>query len=256
MNLTRSHLTSTTSTNDEGSRWLKAASPGQARSIWTLDQTAGRGQRGSGWDQVPGKDLAWTLAIKWPSGHAHQDPIAFNKAVTAAIRDAVAHVIGTDGRSLAIKWPNDLVVRRENGPWEKCAGVLIENTWKGTRWDGVLVGLGLNVNASRGEELRRCSLADLSGRTFDLASIEQLLVERVLGQLSGAFDDSKYTKELVGLGIDRNYTYRGVSGMGTVRGVDKEGSLKLDWSVDGASAKPVTVHQSSDLQWDWLWNEK
>lgn len=254
MNLTRIHLASTPSTNDEGSRWLKAAAPGQALSVWTLRQTAGRGQRGNGWDQVPDQDLAWTLAIKWPAGDADRDPIAFNKAVTAAIRDAIAHLLNTDGCELGIKWPNDLVVRRGDGRWEKCAGVLIENTWKGTRWDGVVVGLGLNVNAPRSADRRRCSLIDVTGRAFDLASIEQLLAERVLEQLSRAFDDASYTNHLVGLGIDQRYTYQGVDGKGTVLGVDEDGSLVLDWSMVGTSSQPIAVHQSNDLEWNWLWD--
>lgn len=253
MNLTRSHLASTPSTNDEGSRWLKTATPGQALSVWTHHQTVGRGQRGNTWDQVPGKDLAWTLALKWSSEDTDRHPIAFNKAVTASIRDAVAHVLGTDGCQLAIKWPNDLLARREGGPWEKCAGVLIENTWKGGRWDGVLVGVGLNVNATRSAEERRCSLIDVTGHVHDLASIEQLLSARLLSQLAAPNDDSIYLQHLLGMGKAHAYTYQGVKGTGTVRGVDEHGALELDWQLDGGPTTAITVAQSSDLEWDWLW---
>jgi BirA family biotin operon repressor/biotin-[acetyl-CoA-carboxylase] ligase len=253
MNLSYSHLASTRSTNDEGGRWLKTAAPGHAFSVWAQHQTAGRGQRGNRWDQVPGEDLAWTLAIKWSAEESDRDPIAFNKAVTATIRDTVAHLIGTDECELAIKWPNDLLARRGGGPWEKCAGVLIENTWKGGRWDGVLVGLGLNVNAPRSAEVRRCSLIDVTGQSYELASIAQLLAERLLQNLADPGEESNYLPHVLGLGQVRAYTYRGVKGMGTVRGVDELGSLELEWQPDGEPMATTFVAQSNELEWDWLW---
>jgi BirA family biotin operon repressor/biotin-[acetyl-CoA-carboxylase] ligase len=253
MNLTHSHLASTPSTNDEGSRWLKTAAPGQALSVWTLHQTAGRGQRGNGWDQVPGEDLAWTLAIKWPAENAERNPIAFNKAMTASIRDTVADLLGAGHREVAIKWPNDLLVRQGSGPWEKCAGILIENTWKGGRWDGVLVGLGLNVNASRTSRERRCSLIDVTGQVVDLASLELLLSERLLSRLAVHGDDSSYLHHLLGMGRARTYTYRGVKGMGTVRGVDEHGALVLEWQPDGGREETITIELSRELEWNWLW---
>ena len=63
MQHTRIHLKEAESTNDIGSQWLKTAVLGEILSVWTTNQTQGRGQRGNPWDQSPGLDLALTLSL-------------------------------------------------------------------------------------------------------------------------------------------------------------------------------------------------
>ena len=167
MQHTRVHLEQTESTNDVGGQWLKTATPGEILTVWTSNQTQGRGQRGNAWEQSPGLDLALTVAVKWPANATPRDPVATNKAVTVRIRHAISGLLTNSSgiRAIGIKWPNDILVQNTAKRWLKCAGILIENTWRGTTWDGMLIGVGVNVNSVHSGANRRCALGEFASST-------------------------------------------------------------------------------------------
>lgn len=253
MKLIQRPLDTAASTNDEGSAWIKTAAPGQALSVWTSHQTAGRGQRGNEWNQARGLDLAWTFAYKWPQAQNPWNPIAFNKAVAAELCTAIRQHLPSPDATCGLKWPNDILLRFDHRPWEKCAGLLIENSWKGDRWDGVCVGLGVNVNSNRTKEARRCSLRDLTGQPHDLAALVNTLCSSVIRVLEAGENEPAYNELLIGLGRTLRFHHRGTAGLGTVQGVDTNGSLMLDWRAENGSTERLSIEHSGELEWDGIW---
>ena len=256
MVLTERHLPRTKSTNDVAIAWLKTAAPGTALSVWTSNQTQGRGQRGNEWDQQEGMDIAWSLAIKWADSAIEADPIALNKAVTARLCAAVEHLISGHGVECGIKWPNDILLRRAGEPWQKCAGLLIESSWKASRWDGVCIGLGVNVNSDREGAPRQCSLRDYTQSTFPLSSIASTLCEAALEALEETDYEAEYNRRLIGLGNALRFRHLEHPGIGIIEGVNAKGSLVLKWQPDGSSTKRLEVAHSNELKWDGLWLSK
>lgn len=99
-------------------------------------QTAGRGRHGKRWDSAPGAGL-WLTLIERPTDVRALDVLSLRCGLRAAAAlDELA------GDTIALKWPNDLVVRGR-----KLAGILIETRWRGTSPDWVAIGFGLNVVA-------------------------------------------------------------------------------------------------------------
>jgi len=257
------HFKQTTSSNDIASEWLKQAEPGSVNVVTTDDQTGGRGQRGRAWDQRPGLDLAWSMAIKWPleqhRGSKIPEPILFNKAVAVAIWSLVDSAL--PGSELTgIKWPNDILIRRDAGrmAWQKCAGMLIENAWKGERWDGSVIGVGMNVNSDRSSESGRTSLRSETKKSWDISTLAIELHETVMHQLQilekdGRQIESAYQQALIGTNHWLPFTLQDEPGWGKIHSVDLQGNLLMQWRMNETSkARDLSVAQSNQLRWDGL----
>ena len=121
----------------------------------------------------------------------------FALALADATEDAAGLLIG----GLALKWPNDLVLRNEEGGvttgFRKVGGVLMEGADLGMSSATLIVGIGLNV---RGDPSRldpalaatATSLELASGRPVDREAIFDDTLARLEGRLaalhSGRFD--------------------------------------------------------------------
>ncbi len=257
MQRTRIHLEQTESTNDIGSQWLRTASPGEILTIWTSNQTHGRGQRGKTWELSPGLDLAWTAAVKWPANALTRDPIVLNKAVTSSIRNAIAQFVADaqGERSVGIKWPNDILIRNEADQWLKCAGILIENTWRASTWDGMLIGVGVNVNSAQTGAQRRCALCEFTTTNLAIERVEAQLSEHVLDALLIPEPSQGFSEHLVGRDQREKYRFQGKTGIGIIKTVSANGALEMEWTPEGGATKQLTVERSEALEWDWLWRK-
>ncbi len=98
-------------------------------------QTEGRGRQGNRWESPAGAGLWMSAALSPPSGVA--PGLVLQRAMAAA-----AQVLDPEGRTLGLKWPNDLVARRE-GRLVKAGGILGEQI--GGR---LILGLGVNLTSA------------------------------------------------------------------------------------------------------------
>ena len=130
-------LEETTSTNDVAKRAAKLGAPHGA--TWVADaQTAGRGRQGRAWIAPRGEALLVSVLLRLACPPARLPPLSL--AAGLAARDAVAKAVRRDA-TVALKWPNDVLV-----DGRKVAGVLVEAMLAGSRVEGVVVGVGVNVH--------------------------------------------------------------------------------------------------------------
>ena len=128
-------LAETTSTNDVATRAAREGAP--HGSTWVAErQTQGRGRRGHAWRSPAGEGLLFSVLVRVPCAPARIPPIALVAGL--AVRDAVA---AASGGSIAIKWPNDVLVGGR-----KIAGVLVEAVTVGSRVEAIIIGIGINVH--------------------------------------------------------------------------------------------------------------
>ena len=102
----------------------------------TTHQTAGRGRQGRAWLAPPGTTLAFSLAL--PLQPVQWDGLSL--MVGAVLADA----LDAGGRTIALKWPNDLWLRDADGGGRKLGGILVETVAVGAQ-RVVVVGVGLNL---------------------------------------------------------------------------------------------------------------
>jgi len=133
-----------TSTNDE-LRHLAENGAAEGLVLLAIEQTSGRGRRGTSWFCPPGDSLAFSILLR-PA-----EPKALWPRFALITGLAVAQALESFGPSTGIKWPNDVWIAGK-----KIAGILVE-----AGASHVVIGIGLNVNTTEFPE-------DLAGTATSL----------------------------------------------------------------------------------------
>jgi BirA family transcriptional regulator, biotin operon repressor / biotin---[acetyl-CoA-carboxylase] ligase len=108
--------------------------------LLTDEQTAGRGRLGRVWTSEAGKDLTFSVFIR--PGLAPAQAHLLSLAAALAVAEALEMIPGLSG-SIAVKWPNDVLLADE-----KVCGILLEGSIDDDRLNWAVAGLGLNVNST------------------------------------------------------------------------------------------------------------
>jgi BirA family biotin operon repressor/biotin-[acetyl-CoA-carboxylase] ligase len=199
-------------------------------------QTAGRGRLGRTWVSPASVNLYMSVVLRprIPPLEVPRLTLVAGLAVAEAIRDS-----GTF--QPRIKWPNDVLL-----DGRKVAGILTELEAEADRVRFVIVGIGVNLNATRTDfppdlKTKATSLLLAGGAPVDRAAFTGRLLTRLdaayAAFLSGGFAALRHRYEelhgLVGLAV----TIDGTPPLaGTVRGVDDGGALLV---VSGGALQRV-----------------
>lgn len=214
---------STGSTNDDA-RAALAAGAADGHVVLADSQRAGRGARGHTWDSPPGVDLYLSIAARIATQIARLPPL------TLAVGLGVARACEEWVEEVEIKWPNDVRVDDR-----KCAGVLVESVSVGARVDGVVIGIGLDVNRERWpEELEglATSLARVRGRPLDRGEVFARVLARVEEEVDRFIE---HGPSAIVPGVERRLAWRGRevecdASRGTLLGIRSDGALRLGTS--------------------------
>ena len=190
-------------------------------------QTQGRGQRGSLWASEPGKNLTFSVLKSQLSLPVAQ---VFDLNVWSSV--AVLMTLEKYGLPhLSVKWPNDIL----SGSRKIC-GMLIENSFQGDSVGTAVIGIGLNVNQEKFENLPQASsLKQIMGKGFDLDAVLKDIVlemERSFFKVHNSTLDAlwkKYDKALFRKGMPSTFTLpNGLEFEGIIRSVLRDGKLAVD----------------------------
>lgn len=132
------------STNDEARRRISDLD--NLSVLSALSQTQGRGQRGNLWLSEPGKNLLFSVVLKYSDGAGAPSllpaVLAYDQFVISQLTSlAVVDLLASHGIETQIKWPNDIYAGNK-----KICGILIENIVSGKFVNTSIIGIGLNVN--------------------------------------------------------------------------------------------------------------
>lgn len=135
-------------------------------------QRNGKGQQGNFWESDSHKNLLFSL-ILYPNFLEAGKQFYLSKIVSLSL----AKVLSTKVKDVTVKWPNDIYVGTK-----KIAGILIENSIKGTSLDSSLIGIGLNLNQEKfiSDAPNPISLKQLTEKEY--------VVEEVLNEFVAAFN--------------------------------------------------------------------
>jgi BirA family biotin operon repressor/biotin-[acetyl-CoA-carboxylase] ligase len=125
------------STNDEAAAWARAGAP-EGAVVLAETQARGRGRLGRAWHSPPGASLYLSVVLRPPRPPHVLPPLTL--AAGLAVYDTCAYF----GLAPDLKWPNDVLLGGQ-----KVAGILTEMGADAERVHHVVLGLGLNVNATR-----------------------------------------------------------------------------------------------------------
>lgn len=154
-------------------------------------------------------------------------------AISLAVASGLSFIIEED---ISVKWPNDIIAGDK-----KVSGILIENQSVGSQLTTTIVGIGINVNQRTLSYPAAASLIQVTGRTFDLNEIFQVVLSEVeswyMQLRSGAHHviSEAYHVKLYRRGVPQVFAASGVEFTGTISGVDESGRLRV--TVGGEERK-------------------
>ena len=125
-----------TSTNDKMSELIKKDNLPEFSIVTTENQSIGKGQMGNSWESEPGKNLTFSIFCK-PNFIPINEQFKITQIITLSIINSLKPIL----KNISIKWPNDIYCGDK-----KIAGILVENSLKGSKIDDSIIGVGLNVN--------------------------------------------------------------------------------------------------------------
>lgn len=192
-------------------------------------QTKGKGQFANLWLAEESKNLLISTIID-----TKEFAIEKQFFLNAATCLSVAEMLMTNYNipHVSIKWPNDIYAGDK-----KIAGILIENSLRGTQWTNAVVGIGLNVNQAVFSDLNRAT--SMINQTQEKQKVKSVLKNllKILNKqflkigtkehaLFEAFNLNLYKLNKEIAFTKKNELYKGI-----VRGVNVQGELELE--VDG-----------------------
>jgi BirA family biotin operon repressor/biotin-[acetyl-CoA-carboxylase] ligase len=171
-------------TTDSTNRYLDGlCRTGEVEEFTTVvaeHQTAGRGQRGNGWESEYGQNLLFSVLLR-PTFLLVKDSFTLSMIISEALCD----VLNGLAEGFRVKWPNDIYYGDR-----KVAGILIENMLSGNCLDRSVVGIGLNVNQTRfvGDAPNPVSLCQVTGRPIE---DRNRLLNDLLSALRRRYDEGR-----------------------------------------------------------------
>ncbi|KAA3623212.1 MAG: biotin--[acetyl-CoA-carboxylase] ligase [Flavobacterium sp.] len=220
-------LSAIASTNSYLKEICTQMQPRDATVVWAESQTEGRGQRGTSWQSEPGKSLTFSL-LKRFSIFSSADHILINMATSIGVAKALDLL---KIPKVAIKWPNDIMSYDK-----KLCGILIENQLKGKLLSSSIIGIGLNINNSKFDNLPHAgSLFTITGKNYELEAVLELLVKCILEELekleTSSFNELKTVYEPSLFRKDEISVFEHEDGTllnGIIRGISVEGNLCVE----------------------------
>ncbi|MBB4806686.1 BirA family biotin operon repressor/biotin-[acetyl-CoA-carboxylase] ligase [Chryseobacterium defluvii] len=214
------YLKECSSTNDEIPKFLLYGGSDFV-SLYTFNQTKGRGQYGNSWASAPEQNLAYTLAVNTLNSNVPDS--LFNYYTASSIREFLANLTGNP---VKIKWPNDIILKNK-----KIAGILIEKK-KIHNQNYFIIGAGINILQEKFEIPNAGSLLTQVGKHFDLKTfttqLHDFLTEKLNHipserEIMDEFNANLFRKDEISvfeIGKERQN--------GIIRSADEKGEIRIE----------------------------
>ena len=204
--------------------------------IYTLRQTAGRGQMGNSWESEMDKNILFSMLL-CPTFLPIREQFLLSQICSLGIVEALDELVRTqhlqDEVKLSIKWPNDIYA----GDGKLC-GILIENRLMGGTLQHSVLGVGINVNQEKwiGNAPNPVSLKMLGIQTDPLTVLD-LVTRHIVELYHSLRDDIEMAVTIRKLYMQRLYRKDGYYAYydpakdehfdAEIAGVDPQGPLML-----------------------------
>ena len=215
------------STNAEILHHLEGLKKEDTQTLYTFDQTKGRGQYGNVWKAVPRQNLAFSMAFLCE--RINMSHGIFNFHTANILRLFIAK---KSEEQTQVKWPNDIILLGR-----KVSGMLIERK-KIAKKEFFIVGIGINILQEKFENLPKAgSIFSQTGVSFDLEKwtkeMHGFLIEHLFGnftddQILYEFNQNLFRKNQISV-----FEIQGLRQNGIIRSVDEQGFLWIELENGG-----------------------
>lgn len=199
----------------------------EGTAIFALEQTEGRGQKGTIWKSEAGKNLIVSFLI-YPKFLLLSDQFLLSKVVALSVLKTLRNFL-PETTELKIKWPNDIYVNNH-----KISGILIENSIQNSKLRQSIIGIGININQTEfSSEFSAISLKNITKNNTEIELIFAELCSN-LNQYYSLLKSTQlnrikesYQKELYLLNEVSKFEFKSEIIEARITGVDSTGKLQL-----------------------------
>lgn len=165
------HIRETNSTNNYLKELLQTQNVDEGTIVWADFQSAGKGQRGNGWESEAGKNILFSIVL-FPGFIKAGEQFILSQIVSLA----VANCLQEYTKGISIKWPNDIYWNEK-----KICGILLENTILEDNIGYSVAGIGININQDnfRSNAPNPVSLKQITNRDYNLEKILKTVVDNI-----------------------------------------------------------------------------
>ncbi len=190
-------IESVDSTNNYAMGLIHNGKSNHIKAVFAMEQTHGKGRRGKNWKSKKGENIILSIPVQMQWLPVSQQ-FQLSVAVALGGYDLIAKYAS---ENVSVKWPNDIFINDI-----KAGGILIENIIKGTLWQWAVIGIGLNINQVRFEDIdsMATSLSLCTKKKYDVLQLAEELYLFVLKRIedvrSGNFPEmlKSYNQYLFG----------------------------------------------------------
>lgn len=210
------------STNDEILKHLDGLKPSDTLSLYTFDQTQGRGQYGNVWKMAPRQNLAFSMAFLCKKISLPSHPFNFHTA--NVVRRFIAK---KTEKAAQVKWPNDVILLGK-----KVSGMLIERKTIAQK-EFFIVGIGINILQENFEHLPKSgSIFTQTAQTFDLVEwteeMHSFIVKHLFEPLNEKQILEEFNQHLFRRGKISVFEIQGIRQNGIIQYTDTQGFLWIN----------------------------
>jgi BirA family biotin operon repressor/biotin-[acetyl-CoA-carboxylase] ligase len=208
------------STNDYLKQLNKEKNLENFTTIYTENQTHGKGQMGNLWVSEKGKSLTFSTLITI-SNNIYQNNISLNMMTAVSIIEVL---LKNKLENLAIKWPNDIILKNK-----KIGGILIEQTKNFNHQTSFIIGIGLNMYQKKFINIPNASSIELL--TQKKLDLNFLLIE-IINQIKTNFNlntdfKDKYVHYLFKLNEYTEFLIEDKKEIGKIIDISSDGKLMV-----------------------------
>ena len=186
------------------------------------EQTAGKGQRNNSWSSEAGKSLCISILLK-PKLDVSQQ-FLFNKFIALSLCQALNNYSLTT----KIKWPNDILIDSK-----KVAGILVENSIRGSKIEKSIVGIGVNINNNISQLPSATYMAECLKTAPSVSELLELICKTIeknyfLLKQKPLMINELYHQNLFQKGEVQRFSKNGESFDGIINSVNENGQLLVE----------------------------
>lgn len=165
------HIRETNSTNNYLKELLQTQNVDEGTVVWADFQSAGKGQRGNGWESETGKNILFSIVL-FPGFIKAGEQFILSQIVSLAVANCLQEYTA----GISIKWPNDIYWNEK-----KICGILLENTILEDNIGHSVAGIGININQEdfRSDAPNPVSLKQITNRDYNLEEILKTVVDNI-----------------------------------------------------------------------------
>ncbi len=166
------HIRETDSTNNYLKELLLTQNVEEGTVVCADFQSAGKGQRGNGWESETSKNILFSIVL-FPDFLKAGEQFILSQIVSLAVANCLQEYTG----GISIKWPNDIYWNQK-----KICGILLENTILDDNIGHSVAGIGININQEnfRSDAPNPISLKQITNKEYNLEEILKTVVDNIL----------------------------------------------------------------------------